>query len=879
MQNKKYEILIDILVHLGIFFFLLSFFRPEYLLSGTIITGGDTGSHYYTAEYLKEVLLPQGKISGWTMGNYAGFPILQFYFPFPFLIMVALSFVMPLQVAFKLVSVLGIFTLPLAVYAALRLLNQRFPVPAAGALFTLFFLFMDANSMWGGNITSTLAGEFAYSIGMSLTILFAGTLYRGITTNRYAIANGILVFLIGFSHGYTLLFAGFMSSFFLFDWRNFLKNFVYLCKVHGLAFILLGFWLIPLIASTPWTTAFSDRWFIKSILEVLPPILWPGIILTVLGAVAVLIKIVLSRRNVNPGSAGRAGNVNPSPIYLGYGMAVACLFYLIGPSIHVIDIRFLPFLQLYFMMTGAVALGYLIRPLRGKIAVPVILFLLVIPGVNHFEKKIHTWIPWNYNGFETKRLWKPFIETNRYLAGSEADPRVIYEHATIHNGAGTIRAFESIPLFSGRNTLEGLYLQACVSSPFVFYIQGEMSKQSSRPFSQYQYSDVNITEGIEHLKLFNVRDFIVASDEIREELKKHPEFTLEKEIPPYSIYRLATSQNRYVVPLAYAPAWNDRREWKQKSYQWFRDYSDHPGIHLIFDDGLPPRGLPAAACAGYEKGRALPALPITEKPIVTEKVTHEEIRITTTKPGVPLLIKVSYHPGWRVEGADKIYLASPSFMLVYPKENDVRLYYGGTLWDRIGAILSILGIICIAAGIFFSRKGSTARTIRSRIEESAAARPAKALAALVNRRQKVIVVALAVFVCAASAWLIVKTGDDPRVLHNKAIKLRDKDRLQDAREIFYRILSAYPDYPKADEAYYYYAICYWKDHNWEKTIEVFEKLTATYPESPWVPEALFHIGKAHVFLKNQKKANEYFDQVIRNHPTSRWVKYSKEWKK
>ena len=187
-----------------------------HMLSKTITTGGDTGSHYNTAVYLKEVLIPRGKIMGWMQGNYAGFPLFYHYFPLPFVLMVLLSYVIPMQIAFKIVSVLGVFLLPLCVYAAFRLLKYEFPIPILGAVLSLSFLFMEANSMWGANIPSTLAGEFSYGIGISIAFLFFGTLYAGITENKYLLLNAFLVFLLGLSHGYAIIFAGVIASYFIF---------------------------------------------------------------------------------------------------------------------------------------------------------------------------------------------------------------------------------------------------------------------------------------------------------------------------------------------------------------------------------------------------------------------------------------------------------------------------------------------------------------------------------------------------------------------------------------------------------------------------------------------------------------------------------------
>ncbi|MDD5594466.1 MAG: hypothetical protein PHG97_06990, partial [Candidatus Margulisbacteria bacterium] len=66
--------------------------------------------------------------------------------------------------------------------------------------------------------------------------------------------------------------------------------------------------------------------------------------------------------------------------------------------------------------------------------------------------------------------------------------------------------------------------------------------------------------------------------------------------------------------------------------------------------------------------------------------------------------KVSYHPNWQVEGADKIYLVSPSFMLVYPAQTHVRLFFGRTIYNYLGELMSLSGLIIF--GFLFFRKGS-----------------------------------------------------------------------------------------------------------------------------------------------------------------------------
>ena len=83
---------------------------------------------------------------------------------------------------------------------------------------------------------------------------------------------------------------------------------------------------------------------------------------------------------------------------------------------------------------------------------------------------------------------------------------------------------------------------------------------------------------------------------------------VKKTFTPYSIYRLTSNENRYVVPLAYAPVWNDRDGWKTRSYEWFRTYMKHPGVHVVFDDDPPPAKAPAVQGVRYRNGNdATPA--------------------------------------------------------------------------------------------------------------------------------------------------------------------------------------------------------------------------------------------------------------------------------
>ena len=61
----------------------------------------------------------------------------------------------------------------------------------------------------------------------------------------------------------------------------------------------------------------------------------------------------------------------------------------------------------------------------------------------------------------------------------------------------------------------------------------------------------------------------------------------------------------------------------------------------------------------------------------------------------PVIVRVPYFPNWKVEGADRIYLVSPAFMLIYPQQSNVRIYYSYTSVDYAGMILTAVGMVVL----------------------------------------------------------------------------------------------------------------------------------------------------------------------------------------
>jgi hypothetical protein len=272
----------------------------------------------------------------------------------------------------------------------------------------------------------------------------------------------------------------------------------------------------------------------------------------------------------------------------------------------------------------------------------------------------------------------------------------VYEHSPLHDKAGTIKAFEAIPLFSGRPTLEGVYLQSSPSAPFITYIQSELTETPSCPFLPYRCTTFDPTRALAHLELFNVKQVVAVTDNVKAALAANPGYREEGEIGPYKLFQVRQGNGRYVVPLTHKPTYVPDADWKRLAYEWFQkpEWLDVPLLFLRPGEPVPGATVPF---------RGLEEEP-TKEPFslecrVKEAQTYEEIRFETECPGRPHLIKISYHPKWHVKGAERVYMASPAFMLVYPTAREVRLVFGNRWPDYVGRLATAVGIIWLLTEI------------------------------------------------------------------------------------------------------------------------------------------------------------------------------------
>jgi len=649
------EVVIDTLIIVLIWLFLFTYFKPELMFSTTTTSGGDTGSHNYLAKFMKENIA-RGKIIGWSHDWYAGLPMFQFYFPLAYILIAFLNFFIHANIAFKIITILGTFMMPLCAYITFRIFGFRFPLPAFGAILTLPFLFLQSNSMYGGNIPSTLAGEFSFSISMALSLIFIASLYKGITTKKMLVFNIILLSIISLFHIVPIITIALSSLFFL--RKDIKSNFKYLLLVYLGAFLLVGFWSIPFIAKLEYATS-SSFTASRNLSDILPENFSILLLFTAIGIASAF------RKNDN------------RVLFLATLLVTSFILFSITPTGHVWNTRFLPWYYMMTVLIAAYGINELLSRVKPQILLPVIILIIVVVLVNNYATYIRNWIEWNYSGFESKSQWKTFDEMNSYL-NSLSYGKVLHEYSSSHDSMfGTPRAFELIPYFTNKPGMEGLLIESSASSPFFFYLQSEISQTPTCPISTFKCTFFNIAGATQHMELFNVKYLVATSAKLKDALSDNGNFTLLKKINDIWMYEL-NRKNGYVAPLKYQPVVAERSKWHNLSSEWIR--SEFSDVTIIYDTTLP-----------YEKIQNVNE--IIRKPLdscdVDEKLNgNEEIKITTDCIGKPLLVKVTYSPNWQVDGGE-IYLASPSFFVVIPSKANVRIHYSNTFVDWIGIFATI----------------------------------------------------------------------------------------------------------------------------------------------------------------------------------------------
>ena len=441
--------------------------RPWLWFTDTTPTGGDLGAHVWAPAYLRDVLIGELRLTGWTHDWYAGFPAFTFYMVVPSLLVVmidvglglhtavfaylAVAFAaggvvmavarrlgrpvsqcwtialgvagiagaaklfiddpvtdralagmllpaatawwawyglrhsprwragaavtaaalallavgMPYGVALKLVTIAGVVALPVAVWAMARLGGAGPEAQALAAVATLLFLFDRSFNIYGGNLMSTMAGEFAYSLGLAAAVLFIGVAARGMATGRHRVLAGALLALTGLMHLFSAFFAlaAVAALLLVLPWRApaWRSRLSWTVSTGALAAALSAWWVLPfwwnrsLLNDMGWgkerrylSSLWSRSEFDYSFLMNDPPL-------------QLFVVLALAGAGLLFGRRARLG------MALALAGAIVAAGFVLLPEGRLWNVRILPFYYLTVYLTAALGLAETIRLARSAI--------------------------------------------------------------------------------------------------------------------------------------------------------------------------------------------------------------------------------------------------------------------------------------------------------------------------------------------------------------------------------------------------------------------------------------------------------------------------------------------------------------------------------
>jgi hypothetical protein len=689
--------------------------QPSLLFANTTPAGGDMGAHVWGPDYMRHHLLPNLRLTGWAPDWYSGFPAYHFYFPLPSLMIALLSFVLPYGVAFKLITVLGLVSLPLCAYAFGRLAGMRFPGPVMLAVATLPFLFDRGFTIYGGNIPSTLAGEFSFSISLSFALLFLGLVARGLDTGRNRSLAAVVLALTGLSHLLPTVFAvvGALLLYLLRPGRPRLK---FLAGILGVGALLAAFWSFPFGMRLGYANNMGWEKITQYTANLFPENkAWLWLILAPAG---VLCAVTL-RRRVGLMLVGMA--------------AITGSLFVLAPAGRLWNARILPFwfLSLYLLAGVAVAelgpaLGRILAndpdnpselprrltPIAGALAVWMFVGLplgvlpkwLPMPTTTD-SSYIDDWARWNYSGYERKTAYpeyKSVIDMMAQVGRTNGCGRTHWEYDSKLDRFGTPMALMLLPFWTDGciGSMEGLYFESSATVPYHFMSAAELSKGPSNPQRDLPYTSLNVEKGIEHLQMLGARYYLAFSPEATAEADANPNLTLVGVTGAWKAYEVKGSD--IVSPLLNQPAvitggGTGERGWMAVMADWYQDFNAHDVFlaasgpkewQRVQVNHVATDSLTIGSDVQVDTAERRPLNPVQVSGIRT---SDNRITFDVDRVGVPVLVKASYFPNWKVSGASGPYRVSPNMMVVIPDSTHVSLYYGWTPVDYLGWILTFVG--------------------------------------------------------------------------------------------------------------------------------------------------------------------------------------------
>ena len=361
------------------------------------------------------------------------------------------------------------------------------------------------------------------------------------------------------------------------------------------------------------------------------------------------------------------------------------------------------------------------------------------------------WSTWNFSGLEAKPEnlgaagdvgqggWAEYQYVQRTMAGVGEQVgcgRAMWEFAPELNRYGTTMAMMLLPMWTDGciGSMEGLYFEATPTVPYHFMLQSDLSAPSrtsgtdssvggpSRAMRNLPYGDFDIDRGVDRMHELGVRYYLAFSPQSIQAAREHESLTEITTAAPWVVFE---TQASIVEPLEVAPVVVDgvrdhQDEWLDVGIEWFdqldpaRPASSGPAEWRRVDaeevvTRYEAENTRLAGSIPFEDPALRDILPVTDvaqETVVTNVLADtDRISFTVDRIGTPILVRTSYFPSWKANGAEGPFRVAPNFMVVVPTQEDVEVVFSRTATDWSALVLTFLGLAglgLVGRGVRFS---------------------------------------------------------------------------------------------------------------------------------------------------------------------------------
>ena len=716
LSNNKIDLFMK--VALGSLFII--FLRVELVFSDLLPTGGDMGAHIVPTKFFVSELFNNFKLSGWSQSWFAGYPIYYFYFPLPPIITSLLNFIFPFSISFKTMVLISQVLLVISIEMLMRKNIKKFSFYGFGV--GLVYLLTESFTIFGGNLASSLAGQYSFTYSIAFANLSIFYLLKSDYKYRTEIASlfiglSVLSHLIPF-----MIYLPIFSFYFLKSNINIYKKvsafliFLFISVRFSIS-LFLNLEFTTNMTYTPYTQI-SD--LVKS--DMLP------------FAIGAIIYFIFST------SKASLKVISSFEIYLLF-ISIYLFFY--GPESALWNGRVVPFFNLGIVILFFNLLHFDIKNLTKKIQgkYPLLVFLLLVNGyfmylyyskwgntyttttisiiliilimilisINLNNFLIYTtlvsltfatlsylphWLNWNFTGYESKENWSDI--TTLYEGLGDLEPgRIMWEPNSDLNKYGTPMVLMTIPMFTKHQSVEGLYFDSSITTPFHFLTVSGLAERPSNPVGGLTYINGEFDKGFRLMQELGVDYFIAYTSSIKDKANMNKNFNFLFSNGVFNVYSINTDKVELVQDDLYlfeSPGFYDRlknailRESSEENffdaaYESFKNESNYKIIE------------------NYDKSSVEESIKTSELLISELNIGNNLITFKTNKPNQLHLIKVSYFPNWKITNGQGPYRISPSFMAVVPNDNFVEIKFKSTNVEKglnFLSLFALLGALLIA---------------------------------------------------------------------------------------------------------------------------------------------------------------------------------------